>query len=192
MAKAAKAVVGHNGGDTSEQDRKVLFFMNRNEHVRLVAAKKAADVALKNHGKQIKVDLGENGMAQIKEYERARTPEGKAKIQAEIEAKREAWRWAGLPVNTQADLFGGLAPLDEEAFEAGEESGLCGETYNNPHDINTLAGEKFEEGWKSGQAKLFAGIKKKEAEASTDEVIKGGGEDDPFADGERETLQAAE
>ena len=180
-AKAAKAEPGHNGGDMAEKDRKTLFFINRNVYVKLAAAKKAADAALKNHGKQIKADLGENGLAQIKEYERARTPEGKAKIQAEIEAKREAWRWAGLPVNTQADLFGKLAPIDEEAFEAGEESGLCGETYNNPHDITSLAGRKYEEGWKSGQAQLFAGIKKKEAEASTDELIKGGDvDDDPF------------
>lgn len=184
-AKAAKAELGHNGGDMAEDDRKTLFFINRNEYVRLVAAKKAADAALKNHGKQVKADLGENGMAQIKEYERARTPEGKAKIQAEIEAKREAWRWAGLPVNTQADLFGGLAPQDEEAFAAGEESGLCGETYNNPHDPNTLAGRRYEEGWKSGQAKLFAGIKKKEAEAGTDELIQSGDADeDPFDDRE--------
>ncbi|MGB3898160.1 MAG: hypothetical protein WA973_06365 [Mesorhizobium sp.] len=174
--------VGHNSGMTDD-DRKTLFFINRNEWVRLVAAKKAADAALKNHGKQIKADLGENGMAQIKEYERARTPEGKAKIQAEIEAKRDAWRWAGLPVNTQADLFGKLAPIDEEAFEAGEESGLCGETLNNPHDPTTLAGKKYEEGWKSGQAKLGAGIKKKEAAANTDERI---ANDDPFADPEAE------
>lgn len=175
--------IGHNSGEMAEKDRKVLFFINRNQYVRLLAAKKAADAALKNHGKQIKADLGDNGLAQIKLYEMARTPEGEAKIKAEMVAMREAMSWAGMPVNTQADLFADLAPLDERAFKDGEESGLRSDTLENPYDANSQHGREFKRGWEAGQEKLGAGIKKKEAEASTDEHIPGHDDsDDPFED----------
>ncbi|PWJ80607.1 hypothetical protein C7441_112149 [Pseudaminobacter salicylatoxidans] len=172
------ATAGHNSG-ISEKDQRVLFFIHRNEHVRLMEAKKAADAALRNHGKQVKADLGENGMRQIKLYEELRTPEGEAKFKAQCAAEAQAAIWAGLPVNTQADMFSDLAPLDERAFRDGEEAGLRGDTYSNPYDQNSHHGREFERGWKSGQAELFEGIKKKEAEASTDEHISGA---DPFED----------
>jgi hypothetical protein len=174
---------GHNSGDMSEADRKVLFFINRQAYLKAMEAKKLADAAVKNVGKQIKSDLGPNGLIQIKEYERARTPEGEAAIKAEMEAKRQSWRWAGMPVDTQADMFTDLAPLDERAFEEGETAGLEGETYANPYDENSHHGKQFEAGWKAGQAKLFEGIKKKEvdAKAEANELIKG---ESPFADDE--------
>jgi hypothetical protein len=174
---------GHNSG-TEDDNRKVLFFMNRNAYVKALEAKKAADAALKNVGKTIKADLGEHGLRQIKLYEQMRTPEGEAKAKAAMEADRQAARWAGLPVDTQADMFADLAPLDERAFEEGEEAGLRGDTYDNPYDVNSVAGRQFKTGWESGQAKLFAGIKQKEAEASTDEHISGADVDDPFGEAE--------
>jgi hypothetical protein len=178
-AKAANDTPGV--GDNSamaDEDRKVLFFLNRNEYVRLLAAKKAADAALKNHGRQIKADLGEHGLAQIKLYEQSRTPEGEAKIKAEFEAQRQAMRWAGIPVNTQVDMFEDLAPLDERAFDDGEEAGLRGDTFANPYDENSSAGRLFRQGWEAGQAKLAEGFRKKE----THEHIKADDGDDPFED----------
>ncbi|WP_378228054.1 hypothetical protein [Aquamicrobium segne] len=175
------ADAGHNSG-MAEKDHRVLFFINRNEYVRLLEVKKAADAALRNHGKQVKVDLGEHGMRQIKLYEQMRTPEGEAKFKERRAADAQAAAWAGLPINTQVDLFTDFAPLDERAFAEGEEAGLRGDTLNNPHDINSEAGRQYEAGWKSGQAKLFEGIKQKTAEANTDEHISAHDADDPFAD----------
>lgn len=181
MAKAAKATVGHNVGDTAEQDRKVLFFVNRNAYVKALHAKKAADAALKQVGKTIKADLGEHGMAQIKAYELAQTAEGQEKLKAEIDAKAQAMRFAGMPVGTQLDLLDDRAPVDERAYRDGEEAGLRGDTLANPYNEASPEGQQYAQGWHDGQAKLFAGIKKKEAEASTDELIKGGDvDDDPF------------
>ncbi|MFU0503620.1 hypothetical protein [Pseudaminobacter sp. NGMCC 1.201702] len=184
------AEAGHNSG-MAEKDQQVLFFINRNEYVRLLEAKKAADAALRNHGKQIKADLGENGMRQIKLYEELRTPEGEAKFKAQRAADAQAAAWAGLPVNTQADMFSDLAPLDERAFNVGEEAGLRGDTLANPYDENSHHGREFKRGWESGQAKLAEGIKQKKAEASTTERIVGddagpADEDDadPFEDAE--------
>ncbi len=182
MAKAAKAEVGHNGGDLAEQDRKVLFFMNRNAYVKALEAKKVADAALKQVGKTIKADLGEHGMAQIKAYELLQTPEGQEKLKAKMEAESQAMRFAGLPVGTQLDLLDNRTP-DRlvKAYRDGEEAGLRGNTLANPYNEASEEGQEFARGWHEGQAALGAGIKKKEAEASTDEHIQGSDvDDDPF------------
>lgn len=197
MAKKAEMAAGegHNSGVDADA-RRVLFFMNRNAYVKALEVKKAADAALKNVGKQIKADLGDNGLSQIKLYELARTPEGEAKIKLQFEAAREAMRWAGLPVSTQADMFEDLAPLDERAFGEGEEAGLRGDTFVNPYDENSHHGRQFKEGWQSGQAKLGEGFKKKAAAASTDELIEGAeretdDDEDPFEDGAGGSSMAA-
>ncbi|MCO6050871.1 hypothetical protein NGM99_13890 [Mesorhizobium sp. RP14(2022)] len=172
MAQAA-AAVGHNSGDMSETDRKALFFLNRDDYWKAMAAKKAADARVKLVGKQIKADLGEHGLLQIKAYEQSQTAEGKAELQAKQEAERQAMAWAGVPINTQLDLLTDLAPLDERAFNDGQDAGMRGETLDNPHDPNTDAGRAYEKGWKSGQEAIFAIRKKRADEASTDELIKG-------------------
>lgn len=167
---------GHNSGEMSDGDKRVLFFINRNEYVRLLAVKKAADAALKNHGRQIKSDLGEHGLRQIKLYEQIRTPEGEAKAKAAMEADIQAARWSGLPINTQLDIFDDLAPLDERAYRDGEEAGLCGDFLQNPYNEASAEGQAYAKGWHTGQGALFEGIKKKEADA--DELIKAQREDD--------------
>lgn len=183
MAKAAAAVEGHNSGDTADMDRKVLFHINRQNWLKAMAAKKAADAALKNVGKAIKSDLGEYGLDQIKAYEKAQTPEGKAELQAKRTAELQAMAWAGIPVNTQLDMLVDLAPLDERAYQDGLDAGLRGDTFSNPFNPLASEGQAFEKGWKDGQGALFAGIKKKEEEASGDELIQAGDDDgDPFAD----------
>ncbi len=170
------APLGHNS--ITDDDKRVLFFMNRNAYVAALATKKAADAALKNVGKKVKADLGDHGLLQIKLYEESRTPEGEAKIKARMEAERQAARWAGLPINAQVDMFEDLAPLAERAFAEGEEAGLRGDTFDNPHDPNTDYGRQYEAGWKSGQAKLAEGFQKLEA----DELIKAAPDADPFED----------
>lgn len=191
MAKAAKADVGHNSNEIGDDDKRVLFFIHRNEYVRLLAAKKAADAAIKNHGKKVKADLGDNGMSQIKLYEELLTPEGEAKFKARMEAERQAAAWAGLPIDTQIDMFENLAPLDERAFGEGEEAGLRGDSQGaNPYDLNSEPGRKWAKGWEAGQAKLAEGFKKLVQPA--DEVIKGENVDDDPGFAEDEALQAAE
>lgn len=161
---------GHNSGDMSEADRKVLFFINRQAYLKAMEAKKLADAAVKNVGKQIKSDLGPNGLLQIKTYEQARTAEGLEEIKAKQEAERQALMFAGVPINTQLDIFEDRAPLDEKAFRDGEEAGLRGDFLQNPYNEASAEGQAFAKGWHEGQSALFAGIKKKEVEA--EELIK--------------------
>jgi hypothetical protein len=165
--------IGHNGGDLSETDRKVLFFINRRAYLAAKEAQQLANAEMKRVGKVIKADLGANGLDQIKAYEKAQTTEGLAEIKARQEAERQAMRFAGIAINTQLDIFEDRAPLEDRAFRDGEEAGLRGDTLANPYNEASAEGQAYAKGWHEGQGALFAGIKKKEAEAAKDELIKG-------------------
>lgn len=169
---------GHNS-DIAEKDRKVLFFINRRDYLEALAAKKAADAKMKLVGKQIKADLGKHGLDQIKDYDKAQTPEGQQEIKERVEASMQAMRWAGMPVGTQLDLLADRAPLVERAYRDGEEAGMRGDTLANPYNEASEEGQEYALGWHDGQGALFAGIKKKE-EAAADEIIKAA--DDEGAD----------
>lgn len=173
---------GHNSGDLAEQDKKVLFFINRRNYLAALEAKKAADAKLKLVGKAIKADLGEYGLDQIKTYEKLRSAEGAEEIKAKRDAEAQAMRFAGMPEGTQLDLLEDRMPLVERAFRDGEEAGLRGDTLSNPYNEASEEGQQYAAGWHQGQSALFAGIKKKEAEESDDELIQGVDGDDPFAE----------
>ena len=49
----------HPANEISENDRKVLFFINRKDYLEAQAAQKAANARMKQVGKVIKADLGE-------------------------------------------------------------------------------------------------------------------------------------
>lgn len=195
MARAkvsTAAEAGHNSGDLAEKDRKVLFFINRKDWLEAMTAKKAADAKVKQVGKAIKADLGKYGLDQIKAYEQAQTAEGLAELKARRDADLQAMRFAGVPVNTQLDIFLDRAPLTERAYTEGEEAGLRGDSLSNPYNEASPEGQEWARGWHDGQGALLAGIKKKEAAA--DEIIKAADEgEDPFAnDEEDEELEATE
>lgn len=181
---AAPAGEGQSNVDLAEKDRKVLFFINRKDYLEALAAQKAATAKLKLVGKTIKADLGIYGLDQIKAYEKAQTPEGLAELKARRDADLQAMRFAGVPVNTQLDIFLDRAPLTERAYSEGEEAGLRGDTLANPYNEASTEGQEFARGWHDGQGALFAGIKQKQ---ETAELILGENHDeDPFADGDEE------
>jgi hypothetical protein len=188
------ATIGDNSNDLAEKDRKVLFFINRKDYLEALAGQKAATSKMKLVGKAIKADLGKYGQDQIKAYEQAQTPEGLAELKARRDADLQAMRFAGVPVNTQLDIFTDRAPLTERAYADGEEAGMRGDTLNNPFNEASPEGQQFAQGWHDGQGALFAGIKQKQDDATAkDEIIKSGdGDDDPFGDDEDEELEAAE
>lgn len=180
----APAKSTHPANEISDKDRKVLFFINRKDYLEALAAQKAANARMKQVGKVIKADLGEYGLDQIKTYEKAQTPEGQAKLKARQEAERQAMAFAGVPINTQLDIFTDRAPLDERAYRDGEEAGLRGDSLSNPYNEGSAEGQGYARGWHDGQGALFAGIKKKEEAASGDELIQAGDSDPGFADGD--------
>lgn len=184
------AGIGDNSGEMSEADREVLFHIGRRNYLAALEAKKTADAKLKLVAKGIKADLGPFGLDQIKAYEQARTAEGQQEIKDRRAAMDQALRFAGIPVGTQLDIFEDRTPLVERAYRDGREAGLRGDTLRNPYNEASEEGQSYAKGWHDGQGALFAGIRKKEEAAATDEVIKGAAEDesDPF----EPELQAAE
>lgn len=189
---AATPEVGHNA-DAEEQRVRALFHINRRAYNEALAAKKAADAKLKNVGKTVKADLGENGLQQIKDYDLAQTAEGQAKLKSAVEARAQAMRFAGMAVNTQVDMFEDLAPLAERAYAAGEESGMRGDTLENPYNDGSAEGQEFARGWHAGQEAIFA-IKKLREEPPA-EIIKGEAHDPDFPDPDNDdqaSKQAAE
>lgn len=174
--------IGDNSNDLAERDRKVLFFINRKDYLEALAGQKAATSKMKLVGKAIKADLGKYGLDQIKDYEAAQTPEGLAELKARRDASLQAMRFAGVPVNTQLDIFTDRAPLTERAYADGEEAGMRGDTLNNPFNEASTEGQEWARGWHDGQGALFAGIKQKQDDAAAkDEIIKSGdGDGDPF------------
>lgn len=155
----------------SDDQRYSLVEQHRQTHERLLAAKKAADNALKNHGKIVKADLGTAGLAQIKCLIEASTPDGEAAIKARIQQDAQVLRWLGVPIGTQTDFFpdNDRTPLTERAFKEGKRQGLAGEPINNPHHHTTAAHKSFNDGFAEGQTTLATkGFSKLDPEASSD------------------------
>ncbi|MCC8945973.1 hypothetical protein H8A97_12910 [Bradyrhizobium sp. Arg62] len=158
--------------ELTDDQRYSLLEQHRQQHERLLAAKKAADAALRNHGKIVKADLGKNGMDQIKCLIEASTPEGEAAIRARIEQDAQVLRWLGVPIGTQSDMFPDTdrTPIAERAFNTGKRQGLAGESCNNPHHVTTEAHREHNRGYAVGQEQLASkGFKKLEDEDGNEE-----------------------
>lgn len=153
--------------EMTDDQRYSLLEQHRQQHERLLATKKAADAALRNHGKIVKADLGKSGMVQIKSLIEASTPEGEAAIRARIEQDAQVLRWLGVPIGTQTDMFPDTdrTPIAERAFNAGKRQGLAGESCNNPHHVTTEAHREHNRGYEAGQEQLATkGFRKLDAD----------------------------
>jgi len=159
----------------SDDQRYSLVEQHRQTHERLLAAKKAADNALKNHGKIVKADLGKDGMAEIKAVVEAQTPEGVAAIRARIQREARILRWMNEPIGTQADIFPqDRTPAAERAYAEGKRQGLAGESCSNPHHHTTEAHREHARGYADGQeTKAKNGFKKLDGDAPKGSLPRG-------------------
>ncbi len=159
----------------SDDQRYSLVEQHRQTFERLLATKKAADAALRNHGKIVKADLGKHGIDEIKGVIEGATPEGEAVIKARIERDVRVLRWMQVPIGTMEDLFptNDRTPLTERAFADGKRQGLAGERQNNPHHHTTEAHRFHNDGYASGQETLATkGFSKTDGAVPKDEWAK--------------------
>ena len=179
MAKTASnenAQPGHNSGSMTNDQRQALALMHRRIYRAKMAVKKEADAAVRNACKVLKADLGENGLLQIKTMIAMETPEGEAKIRAEMQAKSEAVSWSSTP-DGQFDMFPAKAPTGEtQAFMKGKIAGMDDEALNNPFGAGTSDAEDYARGWHLGKSVMDELIADREQAAATAEVIKGSDE----------------
>lgn len=133
-----------------------LTEQHKQKYLVLQAAKTAADAALRNFGKIVKADLGASGLADIKALIDASTPEGEARIKAEVERQVRVLRWLQVPIGTMEDLFPGndRTPIVERSFNDGKRQGLAGESHSNPHHHTTEAHREHARGYAEGQTTL--------------------------------------
>lgn len=143
-------------GDLDDDQVYSLTEQHRQKYERLLKAKKDADASLRNHCKIIKADLGKDGLSDIKDLIAISTPEGEARVKADMERQARVLRWMNIPIGTQGGLFevNDPAPLSERAFNEGKRQGLAGETNSNPHHVTTEAHRAHNDGYGTGQEML--------------------------------------
>lgn len=161
----ADAKPGHNSGKTmaqlSDDQTQALTRQHAAKRAKLVEAEKTAKANRMNFDRVIRSDLGEFGLANIKMLEQLETPEGEAKIRAEMERQMMVARWSGLPIGTQAALFDeDRRPIEERAHDSGKRAGMKGDNCAPPHAPGTPSYEPWIKGWHEGQAVLALGFKK--------------------------------
>lgn len=143
----------------------------RQEYESCLAAKKRADAEFKNCCKSITKLLGDGAIDDIKELIAGETPEGEAKLKAQVERRLRILRWMQVPIGSHGELFPDIdaAPITERAFNAGRRHALAGEPRNNQHHHTTEAHRSYEAGYEKGQGeKITAGIKPLDPEAASD------------------------
>ncbi len=156
----SEATVGHNSGLNDDQ-RQGLTRKHGAKYWELLQAKKDADSALKNHTKVIKADLGDYGLLTIKILKQLESDDGELKFKAEMEAKANAARWAGLPIGAQGNLFDeDRRPVDERAFDEGKAAGFEGKDAKPPYDPGHPGYDAWMEGWHQAQSVRAQGFKK--------------------------------
>lgn len=176
-APAAEGGPGHNSGDKEQG----TFTQNLAKYERLLAAKKAADKALKDHGKIVKNDHGKNGLDMMKLTIAMRDPETAAEERQRLDDFLKTLRWAGEPIGFQGSLFDEQdgRTLEERAYEHGKREGMEGKPMSAPVEFG--AGDPFQEwckGWHAGQAAIFDIQKGPKPEDDAGGDGEGGGEDD--------------
>jgi hypothetical protein len=147
----------------SEENRKVLFASHLDKYKRALETKKAADARFKNTCKIARAECGDDAVARIKTAIDMETPEGEARVKAEIVATLEVARWMGAPIGTQFTLFAAgedLSPADR-AYAEGEVASRQGQPAKPPYAPETPEYRQYMTGFHDQTAKaVSAGIKK--------------------------------
>lgn len=137
----------------SEDQRYSLTEQHRQRVEKALATKKAAATAYLNACRLAKAELGADGMDDINDLIALATPEGEARMKAQIERQMRVMQWMNVPIGTHGELFADTdrTPITERAFNEGKRMGLAGESCNNPHHVTTAAHKSFNDGWAAGQ-----------------------------------------
>ncbi len=165
--------LGDNGGNAEAV--RANFLQHRNLWNNAVAKLKVAEKALKEVVGDLKSDGFTKKQMQIADMLVA-SPKKEAKVVGEVKDRLQVARWIGHAMGkridlNQLDLFGPDAPAGDPvqaAYEAGEKSGLAGETANVPgqYSANDLS-QAWLSGHHQGQSTLQKGIKPLEEKPDT-------------------------
>lgn len=168
--KASPGEIGHNSGATTpltDDEMHALTLQHKKKYETALAKKKTADADFKNICKVLKSELGDHGLADIKDMIAAENDEDfEEKMQAQLERQARLARWLGLDIGETADLFSDIgtttASVAERAYADGKRAGMAGEICKPTFETGEAHNE-YVKGWHEGQGVLASQIKKKEA-----------------------------
>lgn len=189
MAKKPKlSVVGGDAGETTEKKKRgrpagsgkkaapasttdmtpeqegLLLDHHVGRYEPALAAKKKADADFKNVCKLAKAEG--ISLSDIKKRIELRTPEGEAKLKADIERTLQIAKWAGMPLGAQAGFdFTDRRPAVDRAREEGRQAGRRGEVLKPPYANELPQYDSFVEGWHQGQKEIASFQKERDAKA---------------------------
>lgn len=109
--------------------------------------------------KEVKADLGADGLAEIDAAIKMRPPEGEAKAKAQLDVMLRVARWHGLAIGAQTSMLDSLPPRDFKA--EGKLAGLRGLSAVIPDGLGQSDGQLWLEGYHIGQAVLADGFGRK-------------------------------
>lgn len=158
--------------ELTDDQRAKLTFQLRDKYAALLKAYTEANNALKAVGKEIKADLGKDGLKDIKDMIALAEPEGEDKLKADMERRARVMRWMAVPMGTQVDLFPKTdpRPITEKAFAEGKKAGLAAEPHRNPYHQTNPGHNEWNKGYEAGQATNAAGFKAIDTEDAADSL----------------------
>lgn len=174
--------LGDNSKMTDEQEQNLFFHhLAKIKKQKDIVAKATAD--LRNLYKTAKADS-----VLKKDIDFAISLENKDESDFVEERKRQQQiaKWMNHPIGTQFGLFEDDRGAEERSFDDGRAAGLASKNRSeNPHKEDSDAGQKWIEGWNSGQATLAKKFKKPAALVKGDKNSGGGdvttdADHDPF------------
>ncbi|GLK69203.1 hypothetical protein [Hansschlegelia plantiphila] len=165
-AEAQGAGPGHNSAaELTDDEQRALAYHHKRAYSTALAKKKEADAGFKNVAKLAKAE----GVSvdTIKHLIALDSDEGRAKLEADIQERMKAARWAGVPFGAQVDLFDqpDRTPLVDKAFARGETAALNGEDFPTDYEPGSELGQSCLRGWNKGNASMLSLLKKRETAA---------------------------
>lgn len=163
----SKAAESRKNSELTEGERQALHYRHCREYEVALAAKKKSDAEIKNVGKRIKAE--HDSVAKVKKTIEARSPEGEAKLKAEIAETAEVLRWSGVSVGETAELFPeDRTPGVDRARAEGRRAGLDGQAAKPPHDPSVPQYGAWMDGWQDGQGELASAFQKTKVDVPAD------------------------
>lgn len=154
---------GHNSEPTEEQ-RQVLAIQWKGKLLAAEAKKDDAVAAIRNIRKQIKAELGADGVDLVKDMIALESDGGEAKIRAAMERQLRAARYMAVPLGSQFEMFEDRMPAEDRAHAEGKRDAMTDQPLRNPYDPSVPQHNSYAEGWHAGQTAKVEAQRKRDAD----------------------------
>lgn len=167
-AKPATPRAGHNSGkELTADERQTLFLRDKDAYIRDLAAQKKATKAFQDTCKRIKADGFTN--KQIKAAIEMDTPEGEARVRAEVLDILQAAKWVGShQMGNQLDMFQepDRTPSVDKAYDEGKRTSMENKPAAPVYAPETEQYRHYMQGYHDHQRELAGGLKAPEQQPS--------------------------